>query len=68
MPSSGSKRTRRQRLRNSTHRSWAWSSFSVKYACPEAGRRMLLISPSTQAAGNASSSWPLIRAVSSATV
>src|SRR5215468_1714930 len=60
--------TRRPRLRNSTQRSCARSSFSVKYACPDVGTRRLLISPSTQTAGNASSRRPLIRAVSSDTV
>src|SRR5215510_2983251 len=54
-PSFGSKRTRRMRVRNSTQRSCAPSSLSVKYAWPEPYTLKLETSPSTHTAGKRSS-------------
>src|SRR2546425_4012553 len=66
---------RRMRLRKSTPRTCAVSSFSVKYAWPEPYRRKFEISPSTHTAGNCSSttarnrsvSWETVRTARSAT-
>src|SRR5690349_18850833 len=51
-----------------TARICAWSSFKVKYACPDCGREKFEISPDTHTSGNPPSSEFLICDVNCATV
>ena len=55
IPSSGAKESVRLCMRNIAHRTWQFSSLSVKYMWPERGRARLETSPSIHTVENASS-------------
>src|SRR5690348_2054044 len=66
-PSSGRKRNPRTWSRKQTQRICAFSSFSVKYKCPDCAARKFETSPSTHTSGNSASSTSHKRSVISLT-